>query len=192
MEMKILGRLEGPSCDRVRKNRRPTMDMNPPLTVREVAEAIFRDDAQRRNFLAFACAKFGIQKLEAEDIVQEMALDLLRQQGYVRNPKAFAFTVFRARCCRFVEARRRSRHVFADGDFRIEEKAMPVGAEFFDQVIALRQALGAISPSCVRLLAAYYVEGVSFKEAARRLSLADSSVSKTINRCLKKLKRCLS
>jgi len=160
--------------------------------MRDVAEGIFLDDSERKKLLGFACAKFGIQVRDAEDIVQETALELLRQQGYVRNPRAFVFTVFRARCCRFIDARRRRRELFVDGDSQIEERARPFGADSFDRSVALRQALATISPACVRLLAAYYVEGEDLREAAKRLSLAYASVSKTMSRCLKRLRQCLS
>jgi DNA-directed RNA polymerase specialized sigma24 family protein len=50
--------------------------------------------------------------------------------------------------------------------------------------------LDEISASCRRLLAAYYIEGRSLREAARVVSLQYSSVAKTISRCLKKLRKC--
>lgn len=167
------------------------MDSNPPLTMREVAEAIFLDDSERNKLLRFAHAKFGIQAGDAEDIAQETAFDLLRQRGYVRSPKAFVRTVFRARCCRFIEKRKHWREVFAEDTSNAEEGGSPAKAESLDRQIALRQALTTISPACLRLLAAYYVEGESLREVAKRLSLAYASMSKTISRCLKKLRQCL-
>jgi len=58
--------------------------------------------------------------------------------------------------------------------------------------VALRQALGEISTSCRRLLAAYYVEGQSLREAAEIFTLTYTNVSKTINRCLRRLRQCMN
>jgi DNA-directed RNA polymerase specialized sigma24 family protein len=63
--------------------------------------------------------------------------------------------------------------------------------ESIDRQLALRQALSEISSSCQRLLAAYYVEGQTLREAARTVSLQYSSVAKTISRCLKRLRAYL-
>jgi DNA-directed RNA polymerase specialized sigma24 family protein len=52
--------------------------------------------------------------------------------------------------------------------------------------------LSEISTSCRRLLAAYYIEGRTLREAARVVALQYSSVAKTISRCLKKLRKCLA
>jgi hypothetical protein len=49
----------------------------------------------------------------------------------------------------------------------------------------LREALNEISSKCRRLIHAYYLEGQSLKEAARTVELADSSVARTISRCLR-------
>lgn len=68
----------------------------------------------------------------------------------------------------------------------------PAPAADSEQQFALREALQVISSSCRRLLAAYYVEGKTLVETARRLEMATTGVSKTLNRCLQRLRRCLS
>ena len=69
------------------------------------------------------------------------------------------------------------------------EACDPCLPEGVDREFALREALDEISASCRRLLAAYYIEGHSLREAARVVSLQYSSVAKTISRCLKKLRK---
>jgi RNA polymerase sigma factor (sigma-70 family) len=163
-----------------------------PQTSREVAEAILVDQQERGRLFAYAHSRFGICPSDAEDLVQETALELIRQRSYVRSPEAFVFTVFRARCSRFIGRQKTMREVFRGESVLPENVAGPLGAEHFDRQLALRQALGSISSSCRRLLCAYYVEGESLREAAKRLSLAHSSVPKTISRCLRKLRECLA
>jgi RNA polymerase sigma factor (sigma-70 family) len=168
------------------------MHPNSQLTTREVAEAILVRAQERAKLFAYARSRFGICANDAEDLLQETALELLRQRSYVRSPEAFVFAVFRARCTRFIGGLRARRDVFASSGATVDNVAGPMGAEQFDRQLALRQALGSISSPCRVLLSAYYVEGVDLREAARRLSLAHSSVSKTLSRCLKKLRECLA
>lgn len=141
---------------------------------------------------AYAHSRFGICSSDAEDLLQETALELLRQRSYVRSPAAFVFTVFRARCGRFIGGEMAKREVFSAEPLVVEKAAEPLGADFFDRRVALRQALDFISSSCRRLLCAYYVEGQSLRDAARRFSLAHASMPKTLSRCLRKLRQCLT
>jgi RNA polymerase sigma factor (sigma-70 family) len=166
------------------------MGADAPPPTRQIAEAILLDRARRSKLLAFAYSRFGIRSDEAEDLLQETAFELLRHRGYVRSPDGFVFAVFRARCARFVRGVQTRRRVFAAGSSNSEacDSMLPEGV---DRQLALREALSEISASCRRLLAAYYIEGHSLREAARVVALQYSSVAKTISRCLKKLRRCL-
>jgi RNA polymerase sigma factor (sigma-70 family) len=156
-----------------------------------VAEAVLLDRQQRSRLIKYAAARFGIESADAEDLLQDTALALLRQRGYVQDGDAFAFTVFRARCARFAEVRRRRRETFSPMTDGAETFPHPVGPERIDRRVALQEALVEISSSCRRLLSAYYVEGQSLLETAQTLGLASSGVTRTINRCLKRLRACL-
>ncbi|MFY9550101.1 MAG: sigma-70 family RNA polymerase sigma factor [Thermoanaerobaculia bacterium] len=159
-----------------------------------VAEALFLDDGWRRKLIGFAWTRFGIGAEDAEDLLQETAFELLRQRGYVRRPEGFVFVVYRARCARFLSASRSRREVLSETDPALESFPSPVPdtSPDPDRQIAVREALHWISSSCRRILAAYYVEGQSLRETAEKMSLAYSSVAKTLSRCLQKLRRCLS
>ncbi len=167
------------------------MQAGSQLTPRQVAEAILVQPSERGKLLCYARSRFGISGQDAEDLLQETAVELLRQRNYVRSPEAFVFTVFRARCGRFISTQKARRTVI-----RMEEPGDdapdPMGADQFDRKVALRQALVHISSACRRFLSAYYVEGEDLAEVAKRLSLAYSSASTTLSRCLKKLRECLT
>lgn len=166
------------------------MESSAPPTTRQVAEAVLLDQGRRTGLFNYACRRFGIAVEDAEDLLQETAIALLRQRNYVRDPDRFVSAVFRNRCIRFVESRRVRREVFSEAALL---DAMGVETpEQIDRRLALRKAFEEISSPCRRLLCAYYVEGQSLREAARRLSLAYSSVAKTISRCLRKLRACLT
>ena len=61
-----------------------------------------------------------------------------------------------------------------------------------DQRVFLRQAIQLLSPTCRRLIKARYIEGHSLKDSADRMPLAYSGITKTISRCLKRLRACLA
>jgi RNA polymerase sigma factor (sigma-70 family) len=166
------------------------MGADAPPPTRQIAEAILLDRARRSKLFAFARSRFGIGSNDAEDLLQETAFELLRHRGYVRSPDGFVFTVFRARCVRFVRGAQIQRQVFA-GDSSDAETGECLEPEGVDLQVALREALSEISTACRRLLAAYYIEGRSLREAAEVVALQYSSVAKTISRCLKKLRKCL-
>lgn len=139
--------------------------------------------------LAYAASRFGIPASDGADLLQETALELLRQRNYVRKPSGFVFTVFRARCARFLKRRRTRPEIQLPETMDRPELAW--GSEQINRRVALRQALGSLSSACRRLIAAYYGEQQSLAETARRLSLAPSSVPKSLSRCLRKLRECL-
>jgi RNA polymerase sigma factor (sigma-70 family) len=166
------------------------MSAEAPPTTGQIAEAVLLDPERRRKLFTYASAHFGIDKNDAEDLLQETALELLRYRSYVRSPEGFVFTVFRTRCARFSGTRRVDHRVFSESTDLAS--APQAESEGLDRQLALREAFAEISSSCRRLLSAYYVEGQSLREAAQTMSLAYSSVAKTLNRCLRKLRECLT
>jgi RNA polymerase sigma factor (sigma-70 family) len=160
-----------------------------PASSREVAEAVFFDAGQRSRLMGYAFSRFGIESDQAEDLLQETALELVRQRTIVHNPGGFVFTVFRSRCCRYLAARREQRDVFSD---KPPESGRDPRCDGVESRLALREALGGISAACRKVLLAYYVDGQSLRDAAQETALAHSGVWKTISRCLKRLRRCLN
>lgn len=166
------------------------MGADAPPTSGQVAEAVLLDQSRRGKLLAYAFTRFGISTQDGEDLFQDSAVELLKYKGNIRSPEGFLFTVFHAQCARFSQMRGR------------EGKGAPAGesdgADAFaalDQLyrqISLRELLGIVSPSCRRILEAYYGQGQTLREAAKTLSLAYSGIGKTISRCLQKLRECLA
>ena len=179
-------------CDRVAPSSTGSqMSAESPATTGQIAAGVLLDPERRRKLFRYACVQFRINEQDAEDLLQETALELLRYRSYVRSPEGFVFTVFRARCVRFSGSRRAA--------YMQSSEPSDGGAELCDaeancieEQLALREALNEISSKCRRLIHAYYLEGQSLKEAARTVALADSSVARTISRCLKRLRECMA
>jgi RNA polymerase sigma factor (sigma-70 family) len=172
-------------------------------TSRQVAEAVLVDARQRHKLRAYARERFSIPAEDAEDLLQDTAVELLRQRLQVHNPEGFLFAVFRARCCRYIERDKKANAVFSDGEISEAGEGgesgnvcsiIPItdGRESIDRQVAVKEALGEISVSCRRLLKAYYAEGKSLAETAHEMARAASGIGKTFSRCLRYLRRCLS
>jgi RNA polymerase sigma factor (sigma-70 family) len=168
------------------------MSAQTPPTAPQVAGALLLDASQRRKLLGYARSRFGIGAEDAEDLLQDTLLELLRKRVQVRSPEGFIFTMFRACCVRHLEASRLTREVFSQEAVPPEALPHPAGPEGMDRRVALRQALEGISSACRRLLCAFYIEGRSLREAADTLDATQFGVSKTINRCLRRLRQCLN
>lgn len=161
-------------------------------TSREIAEAILLDGEQRSRLMAYARSRFGIESDDAQDLLQETALELLRHRTIVRSPHGFTFKVFRMRCCRFLQARHANRRIFS-GEHELAETACETSASVTaDKKLELRKVLETVSASCRRILVAHYVEGRSLRETAQAIPLPYSGVWNTISRCLRRLRACLA
>lgn len=162
------------------------------LTSHEIAQAIAVDGEQRSSLVAYARSRFGIGPDDAQDLLQETALELLRQRLVVRSPRGFTFRVFHRRCCQFIRLRQADRRVFAHSEEPGEAACGPARDEAPDRQFELRQVLETVSSSCRRILLAYYVEGRSLKETALAIPLPYSGVWNTITRCLRRIRACLA
>ena len=161
-------------------------------TSHEVAQAVVLDAEQRSKLVAYARARFGIAPEDAEDLLQETALELLRQKTIVRSPLGFTFRVFHRRCCRFIRLRQADRQVFVTVEQPVETACDAAPPETADRQLTLRQVLETVSSSCRRILLAYYMEGRSLKETAEAIPTPYPGVWNTINRCLRRLRACLA
>jgi len=161
------------------------------LTSHEIAQAVALDGEQRSRLVAYARSHFGIGPDDAQDLLQETALELLRQRILVRSPRGFTFRVFHRRCCQFIRHRREDRQVFTHPEEPVEV-CDPALADTADRHLTLRRVMDTISSSCRKILLAYYVEGRSLKETAQAIPLPYPGVWNTINRCLRRLRACLA
>jgi RNA polymerase sigma factor (sigma-70 family) len=168
------------------------MSAQTPPTAPQVAGALLLDASQRRKLLGYARSRFGIGAEDAEDLLQDTLLQLLRQRDRVTAPEGFVFTVFRLGCSRYLAECSATKGFFVPESEAPEPAPHTSGPEGMERRITLRQALGGISSTCRRLLCAFYIEGRSLRDTADTLAVAQSGVSKTINRCLRRLRACLS
>ena len=154
----------------------------------EVAESIFFDRAFVAKLVRLARTRFGIDASNAEDLVQETALEIARSASLIANPQGFAFQVFHNRCSRFLERRKRTISTVSPAE-GLDTRAIDASVE---TGVMLRQGFARMTPTCRLLLTSYYLEGSSLKETAARTGHSSKQVWKRLSACLEKLKEVLS
>jgi RNA polymerase sigma factor (sigma-70 family) len=166
--------------------------VQPPLNARrtgfEVAEFLILDRKLMRKLIALARSRFGIDDVDAEDLVQETALEIARSPALIASPESYAFQVFHNRCARFLERRTRTSAVFVETADWVRTPAVD---EKLDEKAIVRAGFARISVTCRTLLTSYYVEGASLKETAARSGHSSKQVWKRLSACLKKLKEAV-
>jgi len=164
------------------------VEIKPTHSGLDVAEQLLLDRPELARLMRMARLQFGIGADDAQDLLQETALDVVRERAGIRNPRAYVTRVFYMQCCQFVRRGVRSHSHLAEGD--APDVAAPEGLAAED-LIALRQALGRISPECRGLLMAHYMEGKGFGEAAGEFGFSEKQAWKRFNACLRKLRLSL-
>jgi RNA polymerase sigma factor (sigma-70 family) len=154
----------------------------------EVAEFLVLDRKLVRKLVVLAESRFGIREVDAEDLVQETALEIARSPALIASPEGYAFQVFHNRCARFLARRTKTSAVFVEtGDWY----GRPAVEENLDERAIVRAGFARISATCRTLLTSYYVEGTSLKETAARTGHSTKQVWKRLSACLKKLKETI-
>jgi RNA polymerase sigma factor (sigma-70 family) len=155
----------------------------------EVAEQLLLDPQEMGRLMRLADLQFGIAREDAQDLLQETALDVVREKKSIKNPRGYVTRVFYMQCCQFVRraVRRKARE---ERRFKAFDVAAPAALPK-DDLLALEEALGRISPGCRGLLMAHYVEGKSFGEAAIEFGFSEKQAWKRFNACLRKLRMTL-
>ncbi len=168
------------------------MDAKPrtPTTRRELAESIATEGDLRRRLAAHARLRFRLPASAAEDLVQDVCLELMRRDGPVRDPEALAFRILRYECLHLLRSARCRREVSEEEVSGLADRAVPDPS--IELLAIVRQALAGVTPACRRLLHSHYVEGRSLKETASALSYASpNNVWALVTRCVQRLRAAL-
>jgi RNA polymerase sigma factor (sigma-70 family) len=146
-------------------------------------------EAQLRKWLG---ARFP-SVADHDDLVQESFLRLLRARtaGRIENTRAFLFTVARNVALNHIRQRRR---LHPDGMAEIESGVVPDDRADTTEAVARRQevgllheALAALPERCREVFVLRRIHGMSQKDIAARLGIAEKTVE---NHSLLALERC--
>jgi RNA polymerase sigma factor (sigma-70 family) len=143
------------------------------------------------------CRRYQLDRADADDVAQSVWLRLVDQLEFIREPAAlpgWIATTTRRECGRVVTAARR-REALASGldaeeipdDHPDEAEAEVLMAE---RNAALREAFGALSPPCQRLLTLLIADPpVPYADISAELGIAVGSIGPTRARCLDRVRR---
>ena len=143
------------------------------------------------------CRRHRLSDADAEDVGQNVWLQLMDQLGKIRDPAAlpgWLVTVTRRECLRVMGATQgpptagyvMSAEIIADEQSGTAEQEL-LAAE---RHAALREAFAALPPSGQRLIALLLEDPpVSYAEISARLGIPVGSIGPTRRRCLDKLRR---
>jgi len=142
------------------------------------------------------CRKHRLGDADAEDVGQNVWLQLMNQLGKIRNPAAlpgWLATVTRRECLRVMGTTQgpsaaghaMGAEIIADEQSGAAEQEL-LAAE---RLAALREAFAALPPSGQRLIALLLEDPpVSYAEISARLGIAVGSIGPTRRRCVDKLR----
>ncbi|HYU33522.1 MAG TPA: sigma-70 family RNA polymerase sigma factor [Thermoanaerobaculia bacterium] len=138
-------------------------------------------------------ARFRIPPAEAEDLVQEACLALVRHWAAIENPEAWLVRTLSRMCCTWLR-RQRQRRWLQYLDEQILEAIAPAEeppqerAELF---LDMETLLAVLPRRSQQLVALRYGLGMTNEEIAARLGYRPASISKLSERVLERLRRSL-
>ena len=142
--------------------------------------------------------KYGLPPQEAADVFQATCAELLARLPDLREPRAlpkWLMQVAHHECYRW--KRQQQRMVSRDAEPDLPEPETPAIAESVIQRTQeeqmLREAMGALSPQCRRLVELLFFETPArpYAVVAKELGLAVGSIGFTRQKCIERLRRQL-
>jgi RNA polymerase sigma factor (sigma-70 family) len=130
----------------------------------------------------------GAPPEDVEDLIQDLLLKAWILQEEILDLRSWMFVAFRNRLARDGKRKRRRRELIRDSGSALEPA---VRAGLADS-LALREAIGELSPRARRYVTYRYVVGLSETEAAIRAGYSPASAKKAGTRSLALLRRVLS
>lgn len=144
-----------------------------------------------RPKLAWVLASFRVPEQDAQDLVQDALLSLVKCWPTVRTPDTWLVQAVRYLCCRYLHQERYTPAPIEHVDLTdFEEVACPgpLPQELRELRLDLETLASVLPPSSRRVLRMSLVEGLANAEAAEKLGFKRESVRQNVRRSLKVLK----
>lgn len=143
------------------------------------------------------CSRQRLGRADAEDVGQNVWLQLVAQLGTIRDPAAlpgWLATATRRECLRVLRTVRgpHAAGYVLDGETIPDDRASTADQDLLvaERHAALREAFAHLSPCCQQLVAALIEDPpVPYAQISARLGIPVGSIGPTRRRCLDKLRR---
>jgi len=146
------------------------------------------DGVLRPRLIAFGMRRFRLRREECEDALQSVFINVLAQEGRVRDPIAYIKASFLNACKNLLTSRGR---IAAAPEDDLPDAAAGALATQIEAACTVAGAFRQIEPRCRDLIRAYYLDDLPLAETAERIGYSQKTVWKRINRCLEKMRDCL-
>ncbi len=146
-------------------------------------------DSEESNLLRFAFSLTG-RRAVAEEIVQEVFLQLHAKWAEVNEPRAWLFRCVRNRSFHYLRKCRRETLGTDDDSTMIAESLSETPDELFarmETVAELRQLVSQLPEKDRRLVHLKYFEDLKYRDISQRTGLTISNVGYRLHQVLKKL-----
>ena len=146
--------------------------------------------------LFYYCLKKTGSHVEAEDLTQDIALNIITALNRGTVPESFSgwvWQIARNRYARWAESKRRRNAALSGsdiGDYEMEDESENILDEMIhsEQLSLLRRELAFIKSDYRRIVVAYYMEHKSVRDIAASLSLSVGAVQQRLHRARNILK----
>jgi RNA polymerase sigma factor (sigma-70 family) len=162
------------------------------------SEAAWSALLEKYNRLIYSIPiKYGLSADEATDVFQETCLMLLSELPRLREPRALPKWLIQVTSHQCLRLKRQHQRTDAIDDTAGHLSEIADTGRGSDQMMlevereqALRDAMSALSPRCLRLIQMLFFESPSrpYQEIARTFNLASGSIGFIRGRCLKRLR----
>jgi RNA polymerase sigma factor (sigma-70 family) len=150
-------------------------------------------DSEESNLLRFAFSLTG-RRAVAEEIVQEVFLQLHTKWAEVHEPRAWLFRSVRNRAFHYLRKSRRETLGTDDDSTIIADSLSETPDELFarmEMVAELRQLVSQLPEKDRRLVHLKYFEDLKYRDISQRTGLTISNVGYRLHQVLKKLAESL-
>ena len=150
-------------------------------------------DSEESNLLRFAFSLTG-RRAVAEEIVQEVFLQLHAKWAEVNEPRAWLFRCVRNRSFHYLRKSRRETLGTDDDSRQIADSLSETPDELFarmEMVAELRQLVSQLPEKDRRLVHLKYFEDLKYRDISQRTGLTISNVGYRLHQVLKKLAESL-
>lgn len=142
----------------------------------------------RELLIHVACRKFGVPERDAEALIQEVFLALLRSGDAVVNVRAWLVGAVCNASRYYLRGARRTEPLPDDYQFTTDAAAERLADQLATN-LTVRQAIGYLQPRCRETLWLHYYEGRTAKDVAIALDTSPRYAEKLIHNCLERVRR---
>lgn len=127
--------------------------------------------------------RFGLPLPDLEDAFQTVVTEILTRQPVHPVPRAYITKAFYFACCDRLRQKRSESPLLGRGTDRVRA---------LDAACDVATGLSRIGPRCREIICRWAIEGRTLAETADATGLSRATVWKRVNRCLRRLRACLS